>query len=193
MAFYLQWLACLWFNFIDQRSLPDIRLLGLILSGSMMLALIIQLAEGRLAAAEMYTMIVLVTGDNIFLVPVYAWRTLSGCSWYWDPLYWSKEEPLRINRMINFATAVVGSSLATWFFAAHLPRLDVACEQYGFLFGKVSLANLSFIAMNAILYIAILAVCAVILMSKCTRLVSRRTKRQRQHSRRGRYVLCLSS
>lgn len=188
IAFYLQWLGTLWFNYVDQTALPDLRLLGLCLSGSMTLVLLMQSLDTALDAAEMYVMTVLATGAHMFLVPVYIWRLVAGCRCYWDPSYWTEEEPLRIYRVVNFVTMVAGTCVAVWFFAAHLPGLEDGCQQYGFIFGELSMKNWGFIVLNSMLHAAVLVVCVVILLAKLGRKVKRGSIRRRRRRRREKFV-----
>lgn len=192
VAFYIQWIGTIGFNYIDQTALPDLRLLGLCLSASMTLALLIQAANHALTASEMYVMVVLATGGYMFLVPVYMWRIITGCRCYWDPSYWTEEEPLRIYRVLNFTTVFVGACMAIWFFAAYLPGSDDACQQYGFMFGKSTMKSWSFVVLNAMLHVAVVAACAVILIVKWgPKLSSWESSRRRRRRRREKFVLRL--
>lgn len=188
VAIYLEWLGIIWFNYIDQTALPDLRLLGLCLSGSMTLAVLIQSVDGFLRASETYVMIVLATGGTLFLVPVYIWRVMTGCRSYWNPLYWTEEEPLRISRFINFAIVLIGACVAVRFFAGILPHLNDSCQQYGFMFSKVSLDNWAFIALNSMLHVAVVAVCALILVADCGPSLPRESSRRRRRRRRQKFV-----
>ncbi|TWU70921.1 hypothetical protein ED733_000897 [Metarhizium rileyi] len=191
VAFYLQWFGSLWFNYADQVVLPDLRLSGLCLSGSMTLAVLIKSAERGLQPSEMYVMIVLATGSCMFLVPVYAWRAMTGCRCYWDPSYWTEEDPLRIYRVVNFITVFVGACVGVWFFGAYLPgQQDDACQQYGFFFGQISLRDCAFIVLNSMLHVAVATICLLILRARCrTKLRTRSdTLRRRRRRRREKYV-----
>jgi hypothetical protein len=166
IAFYLQWAGVTLLTYFDERSLPDIRLLGLLLSGAMSLSLVIQVANDRLQPADIYISLLLAAGIFIFLVPIYVWRALTLCNPYWNPLRWIRENQIPAVRFAHFGLVVAVASLATWYYTTFLPSWDNDCEQYGFFFTKVSLHNTPYIAFNAILYILMIVVCAGILLQK---------------------------
>ncbi|POR34817.1 Uncharacterized protein TPAR_05018 [Tolypocladium paradoxum] len=161
LSFYTQWFAALAFEHIGPESLPEIRLVGLLLSAGVTIGLVAQLVGGALDAAGVYVLLLLGTGSHLFLVPVYAWRALSCCSPYWNPLAWSREEQLRVFRVLNLVLVLTAASVGVWFFAAYLPGLDRGCRQFGFFFSQASLDhNEPFVAFNAALYVLVIVGCA---------------------------------
>ncbi|PNY27979.1 Uncharacterized protein TCAP_02095 [Tolypocladium capitatum] len=188
LSLYTQWFAALAFEHMGQESLPEIRLLGLLLSAGVTVGLMAQLARGALDAAGIYILLLLGSGSHLFLVPVYAWRALSCCNPYWSPPAWSQEEQLRVFRVLNFVLILTASSVGVWFFATYLPGLDRGCRQFGFLFSQASLDyNEPFVAVNAALYVVIVVGCvAVVLMKAC--FVPADARRMRR--RRVPYVPC---
>ncbi|KFA56311.1 hypothetical protein S40293_08286 [Stachybotrys chartarum IBT 40293] len=164
-AFYIQWFGAVLIEWLDETDLDDMRLLGLLLSGALIIGLIVQVAEEALQAAEIYIVLLLASGIYIFLVPLYIWRALTLFSPYWNPFRWSKEKHSPIFRFSNFVVLVLVASMGTWFYVTYLPGLDAGCSQYGFFFGSVSLGSDVYIAFNAILYIVILVVCAFLLLT----------------------------
>ncbi|PHH92755.1 hypothetical protein CDD83_5379 [Cordyceps sp. RAO-2017] len=193
VASYVQWLAALCFQHIGPESLPEIRLLGLLLSGGITIGLLVQVAYGRLDAAAIYISLLLATGSHMFLVPVYVWRAVMCWDPFWNPLTWYGEEELRTYKVLKFAQIVTASSVGVWFFTTYLPGLDRDCLQYGFLFSKTQLDhNAAFAAFNAILYLAICIVCTVTAASKvCCRIKSRPPKRRLGSKRTREHIKCM--
>ncbi|KAM4065876.1 hypothetical protein HRG_000038 [Hirsutella rhossiliensis] len=151
---YVQWFAAIVFQRTGPESLPEIRLLGLLLSGGVAIGLLHQISQGKLDAAAIYVLLLLATGPHTFLVPVYIWRALTCCDPFWNPLEGYGEEQLRVFRVLNFALIITASSIGVWFYTTHLPALNRGCVQYGFFFGKTSLDdNAPFAALNALLYL----------------------------------------
>ncbi|KND95298.1 hypothetical protein TOPH_00029 [Tolypocladium ophioglossoides CBS 100239] len=182
LSLYTQWFAALAFEHIGPESLPEIRLLGLLLSAGVTLGLLVQLVRGTLDAAGIYILLLLGTGSHLFLVPVYAWRALSCCNPYWNPLAWSQEEQLRVFRVLNFSLILTASSVGVWFFATYLPGLDRNCRQFGFFFSQASLDhNEPFVAVNAALYVLIIVGCGSVVLTKACFVpaYSRRMRRRR--------------
>lgn len=179
-AFYIQWFGALALQYLDERQLADVRLLGLCLSGGMAISLVIQVANSRLEASEIYVMLLLAVGSWLFLVPLYLWRAFSLCSPYWNPFRVSKEKQSPVYKFANWAVLVALASVAAWYYATFLPNLDKDCRQYGFFFSKVSLENKAYIAFNAILYFLILAVCAVLFLMNLGCTVHMWSKEQRR-------------
>lgn len=184
LSFYTQWFAALAFEHNGPESLPEIRLLGLLLSAAVTIGLIVQLVGGALDAAGVYVLLLLGTGSHLFLVPVYASRALSCCNPYWDPLAWSREEQLRVFRVLNFALVLTAASVGVWFFATYLPGLDRGCRQFGFFFSQASLDhNAPFVAVNAALCIlAVVGCVSVVLMKACFVPAYPRRRRRRRVS-----------
>lgn len=163
LAFYIAWFGALLVEAIDETDLADVRFLGVLLSGAEALGLLIQVANTDLRAADIYISLLLASGIFIFLIPLYAWKAVSLCHPYWDPTRWTKERPSPIYRFCHFVLLIGVASLGTWFYTTYLPGLDEGCDQYGFLFSRISVTNNGFIVPNAILSVLILVVCAGIL------------------------------
>jgi hypothetical protein len=71
---------------VDESSLPNVRILGLLLSATITLSLILQVADKALQAADMYITLLLATGIYLPVVPVYLVRGLTLWHPRWDPL-----------------------------------------------------------------------------------------------------------
>ena len=179
LAVYLNWAAAGVFNYLDQSVIPDIRLSTLVLTSSVTISMLTHLP--MLSPAEMYILVLLSTGPALFLLPVYVWRVCTGWKPYWNPLYWSEEDPLRIFRVLNFVATLTAASLAVYFFTAR------AHDCQGFLFSKVALSSPPFIAFNAVIYVSIVIVCVLTVAFKSGFLVSG-TRFERNYPRRCRYV-----
>lgn len=178
MASYVQWLAAIVFQRIGPESLPEIRLLGLLLSGGITIGLLHQLHQGELDAAAIYLLLLLATGPHMFLVPVYIWRVSTCCDPFWDPLEGYGEQQLRVFRVLNCGLVLTASSVGVWFNTTHLPALQRGCVQYGFFFGKASLDNNApFAALNALIYLLMMLTCGSIMASKACRRLDARGRR----------------
>ncbi|KAH7313865.1 hypothetical protein B0I35DRAFT_480511 [Stachybotrys elegans] len=165
-AFYIQWFGALAIEWLDETDTMDMRVLGLLLSGAMLIGAVIQISQDHLEAAEIYIALLLAAGAYLFLVPLWIWRGLTLCSPYWNPFRWNKEKMSPVFRFGNFACLTAVAATATWYYTSYLPGLDRDCSQFGFFFGPVSLQNNVYIAFNAILYIMMLVVLAFfVLMS----------------------------
>jgi hypothetical protein len=171
IAFYVQWFGLILVQYMDERDLPDVRILGLILSSATFLGLIIEVSENSLQAAEIYIVLLLCMGYFLFMVPYYLWKALTCCNPYWDPLRWTRERQSRIFQAMNFTLLLAISSFATWFWIAFIndtrdEGTPAGCRQSAFFFSEVSLTNSAYIAFNALLYFLILLVCIGIMLIK---------------------------
>lgn len=187
---YVQWSAAIVFQRKGPKSLPEIRLLGLLLSGGVTIGLLHQTGQGKLDAAAIYILLLLATGPHMFLVPVYMWRALTCFDPLWNPLRGYQEEQLRAFRVLNMVLILTASSVGVWFYTTHLPALNRDCVQYGFMFGKATLDdNAPFAALNALLYLLMLLTCATIVLGRaCCRAEESRRRRRRLRGRRTRHV-----
>lgn len=165
LAFYIQWFFASTFNYIDRDQLPELRLLGLTLSGSLVLSLVIQLGQDTLRPVETYIMITLSTGEQIFLVPMYVWCLLTCWDPYWSPFVWANEEQHWSVRTLKYVIALTGASVAMWFFT-NLAHVDDGCKRFAFAFSKVSLQGTGFTVLNCMLYVGILVACGVMLAAE---------------------------
>ncbi|KJZ72441.1 hypothetical protein HIM_08110 [Hirsutella minnesotensis 3608] len=167
LSSYLQWLAAIAFQRRAPKALPTIRVLGLLLSGGITIGLLAQVIHGQLDPGAIHTLVLLATGPHLFLVPVYAWRLVTCCDDFWDPLRIYKEDHLRTFRVLNYLQALAASSLGVWFYTTHLPNLRRDCHQYGFLFGQVRLDdNAALAAFNAMLFLLIDGACICFALSR---------------------------
>jgi hypothetical protein len=180
VAFYIQWFGALVMQFLDETELADMRILGLCLSGGMTLAMVIQVADDKLQAAEIYVMLLLAAGVWIFVVPLYIWRGLSLCSPYWNPFRASRERQSPAFKLCEWVVLVALASVAAWYYTTFLPDVDRDCKQYGFFFNKVSLKSKVYMAFNGILYFVILLVCFVLLLMNLGCTVHLWSKEQRR-------------
>lgn len=185
IAFYLQWSAVVLVGLIDEDLLPDIRLIGLLLSGALSLTIIILASKESLQPADIYISLLLAMGIYIFLVPLYIWRFFTLCNPYWDALRWSREQQIPLCQYSDFVLLVVVASLGVWYNTTFLPGWKWKCEQYGFFFGRVKLDSKAFVGFNAILYLLIIIICVGILFSKMGCTVCYTKERRRRKIRYG--------
>lgn len=165
LGIYLQWFGEILVEFFDDADVSDIRLLGLLLSGAIVLALLVEIVNHNLRAADIYIMLQLAGGSYIFLIPIYIWKTLTCCDRKWDPLKWTREIHVPVYSVSSMMVLVIISSLQLWFFSTYMPTKGRQCEYYGFFFTKVKLDNVGFIVVNIILHIIVILVCVGIVLS----------------------------
>ena len=182
IAVYTQWLGAVLMSHIDESSLPNVRILGLLLSASIALSLVLHIADRALQAADIYITLLLGTGIYLPLVPVYLVRGLTLWHPRWDPLCWSTEKSAPAVAIGNFSLLLSMASVGLWFHATFLPAASRGdCVQYAFfLFFKLSLYHEASVAFHVILYLCMILVCAEIIMRKA----GFRVKNWRQARRR---------
>ncbi|PKK45390.1 hypothetical protein CI102_10076, partial [Trichoderma harzianum] len=145
LGIYFQWFGEIIVEFFDDTDVSDIRLLGLLLSGAVVLALLVEIVNHNVQAADIYIMLQLAGGSYIFLIPIYIWKTLTCCDRKWDPLKWTREIHVPVYGVSTMIVMVIISSLQLWFFSTYMPTRGHQCEYYGFFFTKVKLDNVGFI------------------------------------------------
>ncbi|TIC91509.1 hypothetical protein CH35J_010845 [Colletotrichum higginsianum] len=163
VALYIQWFGAIVVEYLEVADLPDMRLVGLLFSAAAFVGLVIQLSMAALQPADIYIVLLLAMGIYLPLVPLYAWKAVTGFNPYWDPFRWSNE-PSRAFRGLDFTLLLATTSLAIWYWCSFVPENPCSSGQYGFLFSRVSLGNKGFIASNAIMYFVILLVCLLVLL-----------------------------
>lgn len=186
IAVYTQWFGAVIMSHVDESYLPNIRILGILLSAAIVISLIIQAIGKTLQAADVYITLLLATGLYIPLVPVYFLRGLTLCHPRWDPLRWSAEQPAPAVAICNFVLLLVVASVGVWYYTTFLPGARRGCMQYGFFFSRVSLGNNAFIAFGAILYISMVIICTGAIL-RITGFKVRNWRRARRRARRARY------
>ncbi|EGR44300.1 uncharacterized protein TRIREDRAFT_112372 [Trichoderma reesei QM6a] len=150
LGFYLQWFGEILVEFFDQADVSDIRLLGFLLSGAIVLALLVQVADQRAQGADIYIMLQLAAGSYIFLVPMYIWKALTCCDRRWDPLGQTREAKMAVFNVSTMLLLVIISALHLWFFGTYMPTKGRQCGYYGFFFAKVKLDNTAYVVINII-------------------------------------------
>ncbi|KAL7930723.1 hypothetical protein V8C35DRAFT_329952 [Trichoderma chlorosporum] len=188
LGVYIQWFGEILVELFDEADVSDVRLLGLLLSGAIVLALLVEIADQGAQAADIYIMLQLAGGSYIFLVPVYIWRALTCCHRKWDPLKWKREIPMPVYSVSTMMLMVIISALQLWFFSTYIPTNGHRCEYYGFFFTKIRLDNVAFIVINIVLHIIVILVCAGIVLSYtgfCKgQFPARRHRRRKKHHQR---------
>jgi hypothetical protein len=165
LGIYIQWFGEILVEFFDETDVSDIRLLGLLLSGGIILGLLVAITSQDVQPADVYIVLQLAAGCYIFLIPIYMWNTLSCCDPRWDPLKWTGEVKMPVYGISNVILLTVISAIGVWFFATYIPTKGRQCEQYGFFFAKIRLDNSAFIVVNIVIYVAIILICVAIALS----------------------------
>nr|WOD46607.1 hypothetical protein [Trichoderma atroviride] len=186
LGIYIQWFGEILVEFFDEADVSDIRLLGLLLSGGIILGLLVAIASRDVQPADIYIVLQLAAGCYIFLIPIYIWNTLSCCDPKWDPLNWAGEIKMPVYGISNVMLLTVISAIGIWFFVTYIPTKGRQCEQFGFFFAKIKLDNTAFVVVNIAIYVAIILVCVAIALSwmgfwDSQLLVHRRHRRRRSH------------
>ncbi|EHK44520.1 hypothetical protein TRIATDRAFT_245960, partial [Trichoderma atroviride IMI 206040] len=145
LGIYIQWLGEILVEFFDDADVSDIRLLGLLLSGGIILGLLVAIASQDVQPAGVYIVLQLAAGCYIFLIPIYIWNTLSCCDPKWDPLKWTGEIKMPVYGISNVILLTVISAIGIWFFVTYIPTQGRQCEQFGFFFAKIKLDNAAFV------------------------------------------------
>lgn len=190
LGIYLQWFGEMLIGYFDDADISDIRLLGLLLSGAVVLALLVRVADGDIHPVDVYIVLQLAAGSYVFLMPMYIWKMLTCCNPRWDPLRHARDVRLPVFSIATMILLVVISALGVWFFTTYLPTKGHLCEYYGFFFAKIRLDNAAYIVVNVIVYVIILLVCFNIVLSRMgfwdgqfrTRKHHRRKHRHRRQS-----------
>ncbi|UKZ50429.1 hypothetical protein TrVGV298_004692 [Trichoderma virens] len=188
LGIYLQWFGEILVEFFDEADVSDIRLLGLLLSGAIALALLVEIVDQNVQAADIYIVLQLAGGSYIFLAPMYVWRALTCCDRKWDPLKWTREIYMPVYGVSTMMLMVIISALQLWFFSTYMPTKGRHCDYYGFFFTKVRLDNVAFIVVNIALHIIVILVCVGIALSYTGfwdgQFRTRRHRRRKKHHRR---------
>ncbi|KAL6872237.1 hypothetical protein HDV57DRAFT_511593 [Trichoderma longibrachiatum] len=150
LGIYFQWFGEMLVEFFDQPDVSDIRLLGFLLSGAIVLALLVQIADQRVQGADIYIMLQLAAGSYIFLVPMYIWKALTCCDRRWDPLRQTREANMAVFNASTMVLLVIISALHLWLFSTYMPTKGRQCGYYGFFFAKVKLDNTAYVVINII-------------------------------------------
>ncbi|RFU79669.1 hypothetical protein TARUN_2536 [Trichoderma arundinaceum] len=165
LGIYMQWVGEMLVQFLDEADVSDIRLLGLLLSGAIALALLVKIVDQDAQPADIYIMLQLAAGPFIFLMPIYIWRILTCCNPNWDPLKWTSEISTPVYGVATTILLVVISALGLWFFTSYMSTQGRRCEHYGFFFAKTRLDNAAYMVVNIVIYVIIIVVCVAIALS----------------------------
>lgn len=165
LGIYIQWFGEILVEFFDEADVSDVRLLGLLLSGGIILGSLVAITGQDIQPADVYIVLQLAAGSYVFLIPIYIWNTLSCCNPKWDPLKRTSEIKIPVYGFSNMILLIVISAVGIWFFATYIPSKGRQCEQYGFFFAKTKLDNAAFIVVNIVIYVIILLICVAMMLS----------------------------
>ena len=166
IGFYLQWYSGELAARLAPSEVTGIRLTISLFIAATFLALLIQviLDVSNLQVVEVYIILLLTFGYYLFLVPLYAWRLLTGYNPAFDPFRFAHVRPGKVYSVLNFLLLVAVASFQLWFWFARVPQLDrQACQEYGFFFAKIRLNKKGFEVLNILFYFLLLLSCAIVL------------------------------
>lgn len=161
IAFYIHWLGDILITHISEPNLPMIQISSLVLSVSISLALIIQCANEALEPAEVYIVLLLVSGMYFPQVPVYLLKLVSCCHPHWNSKSWL-DKRLKADwiKLALFVEAIVVAGIGLWFWTTFIHGQDVPrCSQYGFFFAAVNIYSNPFSVFNILVYVGFILAC----------------------------------
>lgn len=156
LAFYLQWLGLTVIEYMDESALAPVRLIGLALSTSAFLGLLLQAPAGNLSPAEAYLVFLLAASTYIYVIPIYIWKTVTRFDSHWDPFQCTAEQPSPIFKVLDFILMLALSCVGVWYWCAYVTDGRLTCAAYGFFFSPVLIKNKAFIAFNALIWLTVL-------------------------------------
>jgi len=169
LGFYIQWYSTILASWIARSEVPGLRLSNFLFVAATFLALIIQTAKKKLRPVEIYIVLLLTFGGYLYLVPLYIWRLLTGCTPRWDPSRYSRVKIGKMFSALNFALVISVSGFQIWFWITKVKvsRFGNAspntCRPYGFFFEKFHLNGMGFVIANIAFHSLLLACCAFVL------------------------------
>ena len=166
IGFYLQWYAVEIASWFAPSEVNSIRLTNSVFIAATFLALLIQVGRDvlNLQVVEVYIILLVTFGYYLFLVPVYAWRFLTGYDPAFDPTRYPQVWTGEVYSVLNFLLLVAVASFQLWFWFSRVPQLDSqSCQEYGFFFAKIRLNEKHFEILNIVFYFLLLSCCAIVL------------------------------
>jgi hypothetical protein len=157
IGFYLQWFASPLAAWIAPEELPAIQTANAFFVSATFLGLIVQVTTKGLDIAEIYVILLLTFGVNVFMLPILLWRILTGFSPNWDPTQFPKGKPPShtFNALFTMVQCAV-VSFQTWFWAKKIPSSENECPRYGFIFHKIRLNSEGFRIFNFVVTVILL-------------------------------------
>ena len=168
IGFYLQWYAGDLASWFAPSEVEAIRITNSVFIAATFLALLIQVIRdiSNLQVVEVYIILLVTFGYYLFLVPLYAWRILTGYNPAFDPTRWQQVWSGEVYSVLNFLLLVAVASFHLWFWFHRVPQLDgQTCQQYGFFFAKIRLNRKPFEILNIFFYFLLLSFCAIMLFT----------------------------
>lgn len=165
LAFYITWLSGVFFEYLHEDDLPDIRLTGFLLSLAVTTGMIIQVSKHNLEPIDISLSLILTMGIYCFFIPVYTWRVITCFNEYLDPLRYSNEQNAPpVFRLARFLLLVVNTGVGIWFFTTYLVDLKPDCEQYVFFLSRMRIQDKIYVVFGSIFFIAIVMACIAVFL-----------------------------
>jgi len=156
VGFYLQWFSSPIAAWLSQDEVTGLRTANAFFVAATFLGLVIETAQDGLDIAEIYIILMLTFGAQLFLLPLMLWRILTRYDPNWDPTRFAKSPPPSKTFWLLNSLIQIGELIyQLWFWIYKVPRADAGCDRFGFAFAKVKLNGSGFRIFN-IAFMAIL-------------------------------------
>lgn len=168
IGFYLQWYSAILASSVAPSEINSLRFSNSLFIAATFVALIVQTARDTLDPIDIYIVSLLMFGFNFYLVPLFLYRAVIGCSPAWDPSRWPRVKQGRTFSLLNWVLVIGASAFQLWFWAKGVlaaNRSGVNCVAYGFGFVRVPLTVKGFRIGNIILYVLLLGISIFILLA----------------------------
>ncbi|KAF2009547.1 hypothetical protein BU24DRAFT_467911 [Aaosphaeria arxii CBS 175.79] len=169
VGYYLQWYAGILATWICPSEVPKIRIANTFFTSAVFIALLVQISRSTtFEVIDIYITMLFTFGWAVTGLVVLLWRIATGFDVRWDPSLYHRNKlttghlfqsyyPLFLNVVFVFQI---------WFWTTKLGATDLQdCPRNGFLFVKIALNNRWFRALNASIYVLLLALTTLFLVA----------------------------
>jgi hypothetical protein len=152
LGFYLQWYGAIIASWLARSEVQGLRLTLAFFIAATFLALIIQTIQNNLQTVEIYIILLLTFGSYLSLIPLFAWRLLTGCDPYLDPSRFPIVDSGATSSDLHVLLLLSVVAFQLWYWFARVPELASAgCQEWGFLFAKIALKSVVLQVINIVL------------------------------------------
>lgn len=114
IGFYLQWYSAILASSVAPSEINSLRFSNSLFIAATFVALIVQTARDTLDPIDIYIVSLLMFGFNFYLVPLFLYRAVIGCSPAWDPSRWPRVKQGRTFSLLNWVLVIGASAFQLW-------------------------------------------------------------------------------
>lgn len=166
LGFYITWYGSILAAWIAPDEFESVAFTLDLFVAATFLALIIGTARNAVQPVEVYIILLLTFGNNLYLVPLWFWRLMTGFRAGYDPTRCPRVATSKLRSDLRTLLVLGVVVLQLWFWPGKVPDMvpHPGRNEWGFLFTKIQLDSTALRAVN-IVFNVLLGIILLVMLS----------------------------